>query len=348
MAVTCDGSITELDRENYVDAERRVIEELKSEGKPFVIILNSAHPRDPASIELARSLEAEYTAPVALVNCLELNGDDIRGILEMTLTEFPIRKLKLELPSWVSVLPRDHELRRELRERVAERACGVRRISELRGLFDELREQSEESERIKSIRVVNVDLSCGDACAAVELDDSIYYKTVSELTGLEIASQAEMLSTLRTLAESKRKYDRVADALELAETKGYGIVMPSEKELKLEEPELVKQAGGYGVKLRASAPSIHIIKAGIETEISPIVGTEQQSEELVKYLQKELDESPEKIWESNMFGKTLYELASDGLNAKLANMPDDAREKLSETLGRIINEGSGGLICIIL
>jgi len=168
------------------------------------------------------------------------------------------------------------------------------------------------------------------------------------MTGLDISSEEEMIRTLATLAQTKKKYDRIAEALEAAETRGYGIVMPEVSDLKLEEPEIVKQPGGYGVKLRASAPSIHMIKAGIETEISPVVGTEQQSEDLVKYLLAEFEENPSKIWESNMFGRTLYELVNDGLHSKLENMPDDARDKLSETLGRIINEGSGGLICIIL
>ena len=182
----------------------------------------------------------------------------------------------------------------------------------------------------------------------VELCDGLYYKTISELCGFDISSEEKLITLLRELAGMKEKYDRVAEALDEVEKKGYGIVTPEIDDLKLEEPEIVKQSGGYGVRLRASAPSIHMIKAEIETEISPVVGTEQQSEELIKYMLKEFEENPKKIWDSNMFGKTLYELVNEGLHTKLDHMPDDARAKLSETLARIINEGSGGLICIIL
>ncbi len=344
MVVTSDGTVTEIPRENYVEAETRVINELKAIKKPFAIILNSSEPQSERAVSLALELEKKYDAPVALVNCLELNSEDIGGILEMTLGEFPIREIKVDMPDWTRALDRDHEVRRSVREYVYSKAKNATRISELKHMFDDYHT----CPCIKNMRVVSTDLGTGESYVSVELDDTLYYKTVSEMTGLEIDSEEKMLSTMRELAEVKRKYDRVAAALEMADEKGYGIVMPEVSDLKLEEPEIIKQAGGYGVKLRASAPSIHMIKAGIETEISPVVGTEQQSQDLVKYLLDEFEEKPEKIWESNMFGKTLYELVNDGLHAKLENMPDDAREKMSETLGRIINEGSGGLICIIL
>ena len=344
MVVTSDGTVTDIPRENYVEAEARVINELKAIKKPFAIILNSSEPQSERAVSLALELENKYDAPVALVNCLELNSDDIGGILEMTLGEFPIREIKVDMPDWTRALDRDHEIRKSVRNYVYSKAKNATRISELKTMFEDF----ETCPCIKNMRVVSTDLGTGESYVSVELDDNLYYKTVSEMTGLDIDSEEKMLSTMRELADVKRKYDRVAAALEMAEEKGYGIVMPEVGDLKLEEPEIIKQAGGYGVKLRASAPSIHMIKAGIETEISPVVGTEQQSQDLVKYLLAEFDEQPEKIWESNMFGKTLYELVNDGLHAKLENMPDDAREKMSETLGRIINEGSGGLICIIL
>lgn len=344
MVVTCDGTVTDIPRENYVDAEERVISELKSINKPFAIILNSAEPQSDRAIKLALELEKKYDAPVALVNCLELDREDINGILEMTLCEFPIREIKVDMPDWTRALDRDHEIRRSVRDYVYSKAKNASRISEIKTMFDD----ADVCPCIKNISVVTTNLATGESLINVELEDELYFKTISEMTGLEIDGEAKMLQTVKELSDVKKKYDRIAAALEMAEEKGYGIVMPDVSDLKLEEPEIIKQSGGYGVKLRASAPSIHMIKTGIETEISPVVGTEQQSQDLVKYLLSEFDEDPKKIWESNMFGKTLYELVNDGLHAKLENMPDDAREKMSETLGRIINEGSGGLICIIL
>ncbi len=344
MVVTCDGSITDIPRENYIEAEERVINELKGLKKPFAIVLNSSQPNSEKAVELALELEKKHGAPVALVNCLELSAEDINGILEMTLCEFPIREIKVDMPDWTRALDRDHEIRKSVRDYVYSKAKNASKISELKNMFDDF----ELCPCIKDMKIVSTDLGTGESYVSVELDKALYYKTVSEVTGLDIDGEEKLLQTMKELAGVKEKYDRVAAALEMAEEKGYGIVMPSVDDLKLEEPEIIKQAGGYGVKLRASAPSIHMIKTGIETEISPVVGTEQQSQDLVKYLLDEFEEKPEKIWESNMFGKTLYELVNDGLHAKLENMPDDAREKMSETLGRIINEGSGGLICIIL
>ncbi|MBE6605958.1 MAG: stage IV sporulation protein A [Ruminococcaceae bacterium] len=344
MVVTTDGSITDIARESYVDAERRVIGEVKAQKLPFVIILNSAHPDSPETIALAQELESTYLAPVALVNCLELDADDIRAILSLTLSEFPIKEIRVEMPSWTRALDSEHAIRRSIREYISAKSKSARKINDLSDMFAD----ADKCEYVKSMSISEISLGVGEAHVCVTLDDGLYYKTVSEMTGLDISSEEEMIRTLATLAQTKKKYDRIAEALEAAETRGYGIVMPEVSDLKLEEPEIVKQPGGYGVKLRASAPSIHMIKAGIETEISPVVGTEQQSEDLVKYLLAEFEENPSKIWESNMFGRTLYELVNDGLHSKLENMPDDARDKLSETLGRIINEGSGGLICIIL
>lgn len=344
VAVTCDGSITDIPRESYIEAERRVLEELKAQNKPFVIILNSSHPEDPDTHTLALELEETYLAPVALVNCLELDADDIREILALTLSEFPVHQINVNMPKWCRALDSDHEIRKSVRDYIYSKVKDISKVSELKGIFD----RECECKYIESIDSESIDLSCGDVCLEVKLKDGLFYNTVSELTGLDITDEAQMIKTMAELAEIKGKYDRIAEALASAEEKGYGIVMPKVEDLKLEEPEIVKQSGTYGVKLRASAPSLHIIKAGIETEISPVVGTEQQSEDLVKMMLEDFEENPAKIWESNIFGKTLYELVNDGLHAKLENMPDDAQSKLSETLGRIINEGSGGLICIIL
>ena len=344
MLITTDGSIGEIPRDSYVDAEERVVRELKAAGKPFAIILNSANPAGDAAVRLAYELEEKYAAPVALVNCRQLDGDDIRHILELVLAEFPVCEVKIRMPDWINALDATHKLRMSLDSFVLERAEKVTKIGEIARVFTDIGE----SDCIKGVRVDKIDLGKGTAELSAELCDGLYYKTISELCGFDISSEEKLITLLRELAGMKEKFDKVSAALTDVNEKGYGIVMPEIGDLHLEEPEIVKQSGGYGVRLRASAPSIHMIKANIETEISPVVGTEQQSEELVKYMLKEFEEDPRKIWESNMFGKTLYQLVNEGLHTKLGHMPEDARAKLSEPLQRIINEGSGGLICIIL
>jgi len=350
MLVTTDGTIGEIPRENYVEAEERVVRELKETGKPFAVILNSANPADASAVKLALELETKYAAPVALVNCLQLNSDDIRNILELVLTEFPVCELNVKLPDWLNALEPSHRLRTELDRFVLERAERVRKIGEISQIFAKPAEDDESAgcELVEDVIIDRIDLGNGTASLSIVLKDGLYYKTISELCGFDISNEEKLITLLRELAGMKEKYDRVAEALADVNEKGYGIVMPEIEDLHLEEPEIVKQSGGYGVRLRASAPSIHMIKANIETEISPVVGTEQQSEELVKFMLKEFEEDPRRIWESNMFGKTLHQLVNEGLHTKLGHMPEDARAKLSETLQRIINEGSGGLICIIL
>ena len=344
MLVTCDGSIGEIARESYAPTEERVVRELREQGKPFAIILNSAHPESEAAHSLAYELEEKYGTPVALVNCLELDGEDIKHILELVLHEFPVKEMKIVLPDWTAALDEGHWLKSHVLSGIKECAASIRKIGDIKERIGTLSDR----EYIVGADELRIDLGTG--CAEMKLcfEPSLYYKVIGELTGLDITCERELISHLRDLAASKKEYDRVAEALREVDERGYGIVMPDVNELKLEEPEIVKQAGGYGVRLRAGAESIHMMRANIETEINPIVGTEAQSEELVKYMLREFEEDPRRIWESNMFGKSLYELVNEGLHTKLQNMPDDARAKLSETLERIINEGSGGLICIIL
>ncbi len=344
MLVTSDGTIGEISRDSYVAAEERVVKELKSIGKPFAIILNSANPTSEKAIALAYELETKYNAPVALVNCIELDYEDIKNILDLVLHEFPITELKINLPSWMRVLDDTHEIKASVYESV--RSC-AKKISKA-GEIKEAVNIFNENEYISSFTLDEIQLGSGKAHITVKLEDSLYYGVLSELTGFDISGEESLISILCDLSVAKEQYDRVASALADAEEKGYGIVMPTIDELHLEEPQIVKQAGGYGVRLCASAQSIHMIRANIETEINPIVGTEQQSEELVKYMLKDFEAEPERIWESNVFGKSLYELVNEGLHTKLEHMPEESRVKLSETLERIINEGSGGLICIIL
>ena len=344
FVVTTDGSIGEIPREAYVGAEERVIGEMKASGKPFALILNSASPEKPESVDLALSLEEKYGVPTALVNCTELDETDIAHLLEMILLEFPIREVSIEMPGWLDSLGEEHPVKQALSEAILSRADGVRTAGEVKTAFASLSEE----ENISACTLTRFDLGRGAAEWKLEIDPALFYATLGEMTGIGIGGEEELFSLIRSLAETKKKYDRVSAALDEAEASGYGIVTPSVDEMKLEEPEIFRQSGGYGVRLRASAPSLHIIKANIETELSPIVGSEAQSEELVKSLLCEFESDPKAIWDSNMFGKTLHELVNDGLNTKLAHMPAEARARLGDTLQRLINEGSGGLICIIL
>lgn len=344
MLITSDGTIGEISRESYVDAEERVVNELKAIGKPFAMILNSAQPTSEKAIALAYELEAKYKVPVALVSCIDLDFEDIKNILDLVLHEFPVSELQIKLPSWMSAIDSTHEIKSSIYSTVRSCADKIHKAGDIKAAVSVLGE----NEYIKSYSLDEINLGNGKASLRIELDDTLYYDVISELTGFEIDSEETLIALLKDLAAAKKQYERVSEALQSAEEKGYGIVMPSVDDLRLEEPKIVKQSGGYGVKLCASAQSIHMIRANIETEINPIVGTEQQSEELVKYMQREFEAEPGKIWESNVFGKSLYELVNEGLHTKLEHMPEESRTKLSETLERIINEGSSGLICIIL
>ena len=344
LVVTTDGSIGEIARENYAEAEERVINELKSLRKPFVIILNSANPNSEYSVNLGYELESKYDAPVALVNCLELNSDDIKGILEMVLLEFPVSEIGINMPGWITALDESHWLVSSLNESIFKCADTVNKIGDIKDAFGCLIN----NEHIRDVRIDNINLGTGNALIELKLLDSLYYKIMGELTGFTISDEEELIKLMKDLSRVKNEYDKISLALQEVNEHGYGIVTPDIEDLRLEEPEIFKQSGSYGVRLKASAPSIHMIKADIETEINPMVGSEQQSEELVRFMLREFEEDPKKIWESNIFGKTLHELVTEGLHTKLSHMPDDARVKLSETLQRIINEGSGGLICIIL
>jgi stage IV sporulation protein A len=344
ILVTTDGSIGDIPRASYVDAEERVAHELTLQGKPYAIILNSAKPESDEATALAYELEKKYNAPVALLNCLELDGDDIGNIMELILQEFPVTEITVSLPAWMRTLESEHWLRKSITKSLTATCDSIAKIGDIARYFAADRK----NEHIKEWGVTALNLADGTAEVTMMPADELYYAIMSELTGMTIRDEAELISLMRELANTKRAYDKVADALKQVYETGYGIVTPNVTDLTLEEPEIIKQAGSYGVKLRASAQSIHMIRANIETEINPIVGTEQQSEELIRYMLNEFEENPQKIWESNMFGKSLYELVNEGLHTKLAHMPEESRQKLSETLERIINEGSGGLICIIL
>lgn len=344
LVVTTDGSISDIPRDEYEEAEERVISELKELNKPFIVLLNCTYPQSDSAKTLADTLSEKYTVPVLPVNCLELTETDIKEILTQVLFEFPIREIAVDFPSWLVSLPADHWLRSAAYAAVNTAAQEMNLVRDVAILTEELKN----CEYITDARVTGMKLGQGTAWISVTMNGDLFYKVLSEKTGLEIDGEQGLISRMCELAEIRRQYDKLKSALDEVEATGYGIVMPTIDELTLDEPEIVKQGGRYGVKLSASAPSIHMLKANIQTEVAPIVGSESQSEELVKYLLKEFEEDPKKIWDSNIFGKSLNELVNEGLRNKLFHMPADARMKLQETLERVINEGCNGLICIIL
>lgn len=344
LVVTSDGSISDIPREEYHDAEQRVIAELKAIDKPFAVILNCDDPDSSSASETVREMEAEYSVPVIALNCLKMTESDIRKILSEVLGTFPVREIGIDMPGWLVGLEREHWLRKAVVEPVVSAASEITRISEVRSIIPAVTG----CEYVKDASVRNIDLGTGRADITVIIHPELFYKILSEETGLEINGESGLMPCMRELAEIKKKYDRIRGALDQVEAVGYGIVMPTIDELTLEEPEIMRQGGKYGVRLRASAPSIHLMRADITTEVAPIVGSEKQSEDLVRYLLDEFEEDPSKIWESNIFGKSLHELVNEGLHTKLSRMPQDARLKLQETISRIINEGCSGLICLIL
>ena len=344
VLVTTDGTIGEIERNAYIQAEQKAVNELKKSGKPFVIVLNSKTPDSKESENMALELEEKYNVPVALVNLLELNKDDVEGILEMLLYEFPIQEITVKLPDWVYAISEEHKIRKSINDTVLLCAQTIKKAGDVSNGFKAV----SECEYVSGVNVKSIDLGKGRAEICIELREGLFYETLGELTNMEIGNEEQLISRMLELSEAKKEYDKVSQALKDVEEKGYGIVTPNLEDLRLEDPEITKQQGSYGVKLKASAPSIHMIKATIQTELNPIVGTEQQSEELIKFLLRGFEEDPAKLWESNMFGTSLYELVNEGLNSKLAQIPPEARLKFGDTLQKLINEGSGGLICIIL
>lgn len=342
LVVTTDGSISDIPRESYAAAEERVIRELENLGKPFVILLNCVSPQSAAAQQLAQELSKTYGHKVIPVSCLELELEDINGILKSVLYEFPLRELAICMPRWVAMLDKEHWLQQAVYGAVQDYA------ETLHSIRDVWEAAPPDCEFLQGSRVLGAELGTGCVRVELALKNDIFYRVLGETTGLDICDEASLMPCVIQLARTRTTYEKVRSALEQVEATGYGIVMPSLDELMLEEPEIIRQGGRYGVRLRASAPSIHMMKTEIHTEVAPIVGSEKQSEELVVSLMKDFDQDPLRIWESNIFGKSLHELVNEGLHSKLLHMPQEARSKLQETLERIINDGCTGLICIIL
>lgn len=344
ILVTTDGSITDIPREDYIEAEERVVNELKGLNKPFVIVLNTIIPNSDFTKQLAQDLEEKYGVPVIPVNCYSLNLDDINLIFDNILYQFPIEQININFPNWVDGLDSDHWLKKQLHNEIKDAFSGVSLLKDINLCINKI----EKTEIISKTSVNEITLGTGNVNITISLKEELFYQVLTEISGVEINNEQDMFATITSFASVKKEYDKIANALDSVKATGYGIVTPSMDELILDEPEMVKQGSRFGVKLKAKAPSIHMIRADIETEVSPIVGSERQSEELVNYLLSEFESDPQKIWDSNIFGKSLHELVNEGLQNKLCRMPEDAQGKLQETLERIVNEGSGGLICIIL
>ncbi len=344
LVITTDGSITEIPRDEYAEAEERVIRELKALHKPFAVLLNTTHPESEQTATLCAGLSARYGVPVCPVNCLAIEEDEIRAILKEILFEFPVREIGISLPSWVMRLEREHPLRQTIMNAVREGATKVNKVRELAAMCEQL----SACEHLEHAAVRNISLGQGSGVLTLSVKPDLFYQIISETTGVPVANEGELMACMTDMAATCRRYEKVRAALEQAEATGYGIVMPTLEEMSLEEPQIIRQSGRYGVRLRASAPSMHIMKADITTEVSPIVGSEKQSEELVSYLLREFEEDPTQIWQSNIFGTSLYGLVNEGLHNKLYRMPSDARMRLKETVERIINDGCNGLICIIV
>ncbi len=344
LVITTDGSISDIPRSEYEEAEERVIEELKGINKPFIILLNCMYPESEESTALAARLTEKYGVPVQPINCLELDEEGIKKILSRILFEFPIKEICINFPRWINSLPLEHWLRTDLTETIKKSAECMHHIRDI-NCFETA---FNDSKNVDGVSVESIDLGSGSATVMIKINNSLFYKVLAETTGLVINDEQELMDSIKDLALTKKAYSKVKDALDEVEATGYGIIMPEIEDLKLEEPEIMKQGGRYGVRLRASAPSIHLMKANITTEVSPIVGSEKQSEDLVMYLLSEFEENPVKIWDSNIFGKSLHELVNEGLHTKLSRMPADARMRIQETIERVINEGCNGLVCIIL
>ena len=342
IVVTCDGSFSELQRENYIEAETRTISEMKKLGKPFVVVLNTLRPYAQEILELKREMEEQYGVPVLPLNCEQLRKEDIYVIFEKILKEFPITEVAFYTPKWVEMLPEDSKIKKDLLDGIKKIMADIYRVQDI--TLEKLQINSPYLSRIK---IDNLNLSSGKAEVVLEIDEKYYYEILSEMTGEEIPGEYELLTMLKELAAMKKEYVKVQYAIDAVRQKGYGVVMPIREEIALEDPAIVKQGNKYGVKIKASAPSIHMIRANIETEISPLVGTENQASDLIKYISQSGAEEGN-IWNTNIFGKSIEELVEDGIKSKVYQIGEESQMKLQETMQKIVNDSNGGMVCIII
>ncbi|MFT8362369.1 MAG: stage IV sporulation protein A [Sporolactobacillus sp.] len=344
IVVTTDGSIGEISREDYTEAEERIVDELKEVGKPFIMIVNSSHPYHPDTEALRKELSEKYDIPVLAQSVENLTEHDINNVLRETLFEFPVLEVNVNLPSWVMVLKEGHWLRQNYEGAVKETVKDIKRLRDV----DRVVNTFGDYDFIENAQLSGIEMGKGTAEIDLFAPDNLYDQVLKEVVGVEIRGKDHLLQLMQDFAHAKREYDQVAEALKMVKQTGYGIAAPSINDMSLDEPEIIKQGSRFGVRLKAVAPSIHMIKVDVESEFAPIIGTEKQSEELVRYLMQDFEDDPLSIWNSDIFGRSLNSIVREGISAKLALMPENARYKLKETLERIINEGSGGLIAIIL
>ncbi len=342
LLVTCDGSFGEIPRKNYEEAEEKTVQELKKQGKPFLILVNSQKPYKEETLELAHQLQKKYQTAAMTVNCEQLRKEDILRILEKILYEFPVRQVEFFVPKWVELLPSDHYLKQDLLKQLAKKMKNFTYIKDMKPENISL-----ESEYVKNTVLDEINLSNGIVKVRIDIKPSYYYRMMSEMTGVDIASEYQLIHTLKGMAEKKLEYEKVEQAVTSVRGCGYGVVVPEKDEIHLEQPVLIKQGNKYGVKIKSSSPSIHMIKANIETEIAPIVGSEEQANDLIAFI-KQNEKSSDGIWKTNIFGKSIERLVEDGIQAKLAQISEESQVQLQDTMKKIVNDSKGGMICIII
>ena len=341
MVVTTDGTVTDIPRSDYIEAERRAITDMKATKKPFLVIINSRDPAGAAAKAVRDELKEEFDVDAAIADCQALTKEDIASLLTKLLYAFPMRELRVYLPRWMDALEPEHPVKAALYEALLQRAGQIAALGQAEATLADLKQM----EQVLDFSIRSIDLATGTVSCALSFPEKLFYEILSAKAGIPIQTDAQLLSLLGELSQVKQEYDKISDALSSVKATGYGVVMPTAEEMTLEAPELLRKNGAFGVKLKAGAPSIHMIRVDIDTEISPMVGGEKQSQDLITYL---TGEDPEKLWESNIFGKSVYELIQEGLTAKVIRMPEDVRAKFRGSLTRIVNEGATGLICLIL
>ncbi len=344
ILVTTDGSITDINRDNYIMAEERVVKELKEINKPFAIILNTTHPQNENTIALAAQLKEKYDVPVQILDCMNLKTEDVENVLENVLYEFPIKEINVDLPKWFDGLTSDYSLKRDLIDTLKADFNDYYKLSD----FNAENIFSADNDYVEDYYVKDIELGTGCINMKIDLDNSYYYKVISELSGEEITGEHQILKLIGDLSKSRNNYNRVEAAINDAKTKGYGYVTPGIADMIIEKPEVFKEGSRYGIKIKAQAPSLHIFNASLNTEVSPVIGSKTQSEDLINHLVEQMKDNPQCIWEAEIFGKTIYNLVEEQLECKLTAMPENARKKLKKTIEKIVNDGSGSIIFLII
>ncbi|MBP3920322.1 MAG: stage IV sporulation protein A [Bacilli bacterium] len=344
ILVTTDGSIGEIERDNYIEAEERIVGELKEIGKPFIVLLNSSHPMLPETERMAKNLQENYEVPVMPISIENMTDRDIYNILKEALYEFPVLEVKVNMPEWIACLSSDNWLKKIYIEKIRESVVEVDKVKDI----DHIINHFSNCEYISKSYISEVDTSTGIVTLNLEAPDNLYSKVLKDIIGVELTSKSQLLTLFQEYNEAKQEYDQIKSALKMVKTTGYGVASPSLSDMKLATPEIIKQGSRYGVKLKAVAPSIHMIRVDVESTFEPIIGSELQSKELINYLMKDNDIEPDKIWKSEIFGRSLDVIVKEGIQAKLSLMPENARHKLQQTLSKLVNKGSGNLFAIVL